>query len=125
MLLKHDMSSIKYKIWIASRKLIEQSKYRAPNVVLVPDNWHKTHDIMREDLGIQMIRFAEYGITNRECVAIFHSDYIVAFERIWPDWRLDDPRDKERRKLGKLNFYVSGDYHRIEEVATFLSLSDS
>lgn len=120
---KHGMA-IKDKIWIASRKLIEQSDYRAPNVVLVPDKWRKTHDIVREDLGIQMVRFAEYGVNNRECVAIFHADYIVAFERIWPDWDLDDPRDREKRKLGKLHFYVSGDYHKITEAAVMLSLSD-
>lgn len=124
MLVKHDMDTIKDKIWIAARKLIKQSKYQAPNVVLVPDNWRKTHDIVREDLGIQMIRFAEYGINNRECIAIFHSDYIVAFERTWPDWDLDDPRDKERKTMGKLKFYVSGEYHKIGEVAAFLSLSD-
>ncbi len=121
---KHGMESIKDKIWISARKLIEQSGYGAPNVVLVPDKWRKTHDIVREDLGIQMVRFAEYGLNNRECVAIFHADYIVAFERTWPDWDLDDPRDREKRKLGKLHFYASGDYHKITEVSVFLSMAD-
>lgn len=78
-----------------------------------------THNIHREDLGIQLIRRGTYGIVNEECVAMFHQEYIVSYERRWPDWETTG----DRRKLGKMHFYASGDYHRITEAATMLVLS--
>ena len=118
MLLKHGMVSIKNTIWTVANGIMQGHK-----VYVGGRGGRITHDIIRDDLGIQLVRHAEYGIVNKECVAMFHPDYIVAFERTWPDWDVDDPRDKESRNLGKINFYASGDYSRINEAAMLLVLT--
>lgn len=119
MLLKHgmDQALIKKTIWKVARDIMAGHKVYTAGRGMI------THDICREDLGIQLVRYAEYGIINRECVALFHRDYTVAFERQWPDWDADDPRDKEVRKIGKVHFYASGDFHRLTEASVFLDLA--
>lgn len=123
MLLKHDMdrASIKKMIWKVAKDIMAGHKIYG-HKIYVGNGGRITHDITREDLGIQLVRYAEYGIINKECVALFHRDYTVAFERQWPDWDVDDPRDKEIRKLGKVHFYASGDFHRLMEASVLLDL---
>ena len=121
MLLIHvmDQASIKKNIWKIAQEIMKGHK-----VYVGGSGGRITHDITRDDLGIQLVRYAEYGIINKECVALFHADYTVAFERQWPNWDAD-PRDKEGRKLGTLSFYASGDFHKVSEASIFMQMISS
>lgn len=107
-----DQASTKSIIWYVAQGILANHKTYSKGQGRI------THDIRREDLGIQLVRYAEHGIENTECIALFHEDYIVAVERQWPLWG-----DRAHRKIGKRYYYVSGDYHKIREAAAMLALS--
>lgn len=80
-----------------------------------------THDLCRDDLGLKIMRLVKNGLVNEECIIVAHTYWMVAIERKWPLW---DEQDVERRLLGNVHFYVSGDMRCMRETALFVDLAE-
>ena len=106
-----DERGIKQAIWELCERLVWFNA--APQ--------HDGRSVDHGQLGLTVTHFKKLGINNSECIILRHDAYAAVLIRHWPDWEIT--ADRLAHRMGRTQYYVTGNYQRIAEAVTWLRMS--